>query len=295
MARAEIPVDLRNPGQVFACLGFLEAADVLLGDARGGFAWDGPERFILETNGERNPVEVVLEFLAAAKVRRMVPWGWVEPPKKKKDSKESSEEQEEDVDESYVSSTFPAREGDRMALPILLGGGNLPELNLGHWADGSGRESFKLYAGNRSAAKIATDMLRMIAELWERCRDKLLEAPLDVDCPMAGSFNFDPRGAWTAIDAGYSPDKHKIKGMNVFASPVVEFMAAWGLEHARPQEYKTREIRYQVWNELLFPILARTVLAGNLGTIPGRQFTFTLALSGKNKVICFAQEDSVDA
>ena len=28
MAGASIPVDLGNPGQVFACLGFLEAADV---------------------------------------------------------------------------------------------------------------------------------------------------------------------------------------------------------------------------------------------------------------------------
>src|SRR6266568_4243039 len=39
MAEARIPIDLFNPGQVFACLGFLEAADTLLGDARGGFDW----------------------------------------------------------------------------------------------------------------------------------------------------------------------------------------------------------------------------------------------------------------
>jgi hypothetical protein len=35
MAEASIPVDLLNPGQVFACLGFMEAADILLGDAEG--------------------------------------------------------------------------------------------------------------------------------------------------------------------------------------------------------------------------------------------------------------------
>jgi CRISPR-associated protein Csx14 len=35
MSEAVIPVDLFNPGQVFASLGFLEAADVLLGDAEG--------------------------------------------------------------------------------------------------------------------------------------------------------------------------------------------------------------------------------------------------------------------
>ena len=33
MSEAFIPVDLYNPGQVFACLGFMEAADILLGGA----------------------------------------------------------------------------------------------------------------------------------------------------------------------------------------------------------------------------------------------------------------------
>ena len=37
MAESSIPVDLFNPGQVFACLGFLEAADVLCGHAEGRF------------------------------------------------------------------------------------------------------------------------------------------------------------------------------------------------------------------------------------------------------------------
>ena len=34
MAQASIPVDLLNPGQVFACLGFLETANHLLDDVR---------------------------------------------------------------------------------------------------------------------------------------------------------------------------------------------------------------------------------------------------------------------
>ena len=39
MAESTIPVDLLNPGQVFACLGILEMADVLLGDATAAFDW----------------------------------------------------------------------------------------------------------------------------------------------------------------------------------------------------------------------------------------------------------------
>ena len=144
-----------------------------------------------------------------------------------------------------------------MALPIRFGGGNRPVVELDHWADGSSRESFKLYAGNRSADAIARAMLKGVRgkpskkqkangqpgdlktkgvqQLWEEDRVALVKAPFDVLTPMGGSFNFDPRGAWTAIDAGYSPNEHKHA---IEASPVVEFLAAWGLENARPVEFE---------------------------------------------------------
>ena len=181
-----------------------------------------------------------------------------------------------------------------MALPIRLGGGNRPIVRLGHWADDSSRNKFKLYTGNRSAAKIATDMLGLIRALWDSQRNTLLRKPLDTLCAMGGSFNFDPCGAWTALDAGYSPDKHKAKGGNVFASPVVELMAAWGMEHARPDEYDVRHVRhvrYAAWRGLLPPMLARLAFSGGLTTIPSRRFCFPLTLSGENKVVCFAQEE----
>ena len=54
MADRTIPVDLWNPGQVFACLGFLEGAESLLGDAEGGFDWSDPTapRFRLSAGGD---------------------------------------------------------------------------------------------------------------------------------------------------------------------------------------------------------------------------------------------------
>ena len=57
MAEASIPVDLLNPGQVFACLGFVEAAIALLGDAEGAFDWrEQTVRFHLRAPGARSPV-----------------------------------------------------------------------------------------------------------------------------------------------------------------------------------------------------------------------------------------------
>ncbi|MGF1451315.1 MAG: type I-U CRISPR-associated protein Cas8c, partial [Opitutales bacterium] len=77
MAQASIPVDLFNPGQVFACLGFLEAADVLLGGAEGGFDWtsEADVRFRLHTAGTKDPVAAVLDFLRQADVTALAPAG----------------------------------------------------------------------------------------------------------------------------------------------------------------------------------------------------------------------------
>src|SRR5207245_11003733 len=75
MSEASIPVDLFNPGQVFACLGFLEAANVLLGRAQGGFNWtdEADVRFAWRADSEENPIEKVLGFLAAAEVHSFSP------------------------------------------------------------------------------------------------------------------------------------------------------------------------------------------------------------------------------
>lgn len=319
MAEHSIPVDLYNPGQVFACLGFIEAADVLLGDADGGFDWadESNVNFKLRASGVENPVAAVLEFLAAASLRRLAPVGYIDPPPKGKGSKEGGTNlhHENESDEDLVgpdteipdlefSETFLASEGDRMSLPICLGGGNRPIVKLGHWADGSSRNSFKLYAGNRSAAGIARAMLvgvrekpkknqaigdlktKGVQQLREEQRDELVKRPLDVVTPMRGSFNFDPRGAWTAIDAGYSPND---QGHQIEASPVVELLAAWGLENARPNEFKTRKVRYAAWGIPLPPVLARAALGGTISTLPLKHFRFDLDMSGKNKVATFAE------
>jgi CRISPR-associated protein Csb3 len=316
MAEHTIPVDLYNPGQVFACLGFLEAADVLLGDAEGGFDWSDAANpvFRIRAGDSEDPVAAVLEFLASAAPKRLAPSGYADPPLKKGKAEEAEDDDETDSDgsESIASGlewaeTFLAAKGDRMSLPIRLGGGNQPSIELGHWADGSDRNPFKLYAGNRSAHRIACAMLmgvrtkpkknqtqgdfrtKGIRQLWEERKEALIADPFNALTPMGGSFNFDPRGAWTAIDAGYSLND---QGHQVEASPVVEFLAAWGLEHARPDEYHTRQVRYAVWGIPLPPMLARAALCGALTTLPLKRFRFELDMSGKNKVVTFAEMET---
>ena len=79
MAESVIPVDLRNPGQVFACLGLMELADALVGDVQGAFDFGTNSRtgvYRMSSQGANNPVDVVLEFLATSEPRAIAPPGW---------------------------------------------------------------------------------------------------------------------------------------------------------------------------------------------------------------------------
>lgn len=309
MAEASIPVDLLNPGQVFACLGFLEAAHVLCGDAEGGFDWHDEEEFFLRISGEGNPFETVLKFLSKVEARAIAPKigpkGW--RPKEEPKNEKKREKLETELQEQIKSEEFPGASPDtRSAMPVRIVGQHRNPITLSHWADGSSRNEFKLYSGNRSALDIANAMLlgtrnkprkgqnsgdlatKGLAQLWEERSADLVACPFDILTPMGGSFNFDPRGAWTSIDAGYSPND---QGHQVVASPVVEVLAAWGLEHTRPSEFEIRKVRYAAWTDALPPMLARVALACHIETLRQRRFSFELAMSGKNKIVTFAQEE----
>jgi CRISPR-associated protein Csb3 len=280
MAQASIPVDLYNPGQVFGCMGFLEAAHALFGPAEGGFDWsnEGEARFALCSGCPINPIEAVLDFLANAGLERLAPEGY-------------SDDCEDDGPLCRLKTVpAPARSLDGKALPLRLRR-NGHCLDVTHWCDRSSRNSFKLFAGQQRSSVIARQMRDALCELWKGRRPDLTADPFGITAPLGGSsFKMDARKAWTTIDAGYSPDDQK---HDVEASPVVELLAAVGLEHARPEVLEGGEVRYGVWQGLLPPALARAALGGARVAVPIRLFRFTLDKAGQNKVVTFAEEEAV--
>ncbi len=308
MGRSTIPVDLLNPGQVVACLGLLEAAEVLLGEAEGGFEWHKGTAacFHLTAAGEAEPVEHVLDSLAKARIKEVEPRGWPE-------KEHSAEAAVEDCFPSAKEYHFDKakKKWTRTALPIVIefDGRPLRSVVLGNWADASSRPQFKLYSGNRSACGIARDMVRGkrekpngkhpegkvenlgLCHLWSEKRAEMAADPLKVTCAMGGRFNFDPRGGWESIDAGFSPDKLDKFLAGVAASPVVELLAAWGVEHARPPVDDDWVVRYAVWQGLVPPMLARPALCGSDAIGPLRRFRFRLGSPRKNKIVTFATEE----
>lgn len=276
MAQATIPVDLFNPGQVFACMGFLEAAEVLLGHAEGGFDWSeaGESRFSLVARGSGNPIEGVLEFLATAEIERFAPANY---------------EDDAPNDGPLVrAATFPSPAPDGKTLPVRLSRG-CTRLTISHWCDGSSRNPFKLFSGNQRAPDIARRLVSELRRLWAERAEELLADPFGVVTPIdGGSFRMDARNTWTTIDAGYSPDQ---QNNDVEVSPALEILAAVGLENGRPEAFADREMRYGVWSGLLRPSLARPALGGAWPGAPIRVFRFALHLAGRNRNVTFAREE----
>lgn len=287
MAIASIPVDLLNPGQVFACLGFTEAADKLCGNARGGFDWSsrGNTRFHLEADGEENPIAVVLDFLTGATVHSNAPHGadlttqgWKVP-----------------TVELPADAPFPFALPDSPAtLPTVLSNG-AHSIVLEHWGDSTRRDSVKFWAGagGYPGAALTRDALGL-AERFE----KPLDAPFDASAVQSSSFRFDWRRDYVPLDTGFSLNEHPHITSRGF--PIVELLAAVGLTHARPERPDRRSklaYRYAVVgkasdsdpNELteLDPTFLRAALGCAPLPFPTRTFRMTLDWPGKeNQARC---------
>ena len=267
MAESRIPVDLFNPGQVFACLGFMELADVLLGDAEAGFDWsDKPNvEFCFAAAGEKNPFDVVLDFLKAAAVKPVRPTGvdgeWPQDAVETDEFPVPLSELRDSTGKKLTAS----------ALPILLEA-NGHKFHVSNWLEGDKRKALKLFAGQQVAAKLMTNVLYGDATKPGAIGVKQL-APQVSDPfkigPVGGRFGYDSQGAWDAINTGSSLDT---QGATLLVSPVVEALAAIGLEHTRPEFLSTYEIRYAVWQGKVPVSLARVLFAHPHGILPHGHF-----------------------
>ncbi|MGH9488829.1 MAG: type I-G CRISPR-associated protein Cas8g2 [Terriglobales bacterium] len=261
MAEAAIPVDLFNPGQVFACMGFLEAAEALLGGAEGGFEWDGgASRFLLRSGGDGSPFAAALDFLTHAEVR------WLSP---------RAEVAERDGGKTVVrAGVSVSRDPRPKDLPgeLLLGEVAVP---FGFWADGSGRFNtpFKKSTNGASCHVRWENARRAVRELGEGAG--LASDPLNASCRTESLFRLDPRGCVSPIGAGLSPDKLRKGGiaMRVGAYPACEAMAVIGLTNARPSVLaRGKLLGYCVWSGPLPVALARAAVGARGGPWRWRAF-----------------------
>jgi len=291
MAAATIPVDLRNPGQVFACLGLMEAAEVLCGPCEGGFDYKGAETqttFTLMVPGETDPGEVAVRFLARAEVVAGTARGSSLSAEKWRVPTEAAE-----------ACVFPAPEPDSPAtLPVVLRADG-KELPVEHWLDGdhSGRDNVKFWAGSAGypGAGLARDAVACLAALGHNALAAACSDPFSVSAPMSSSFRFDWRRDYIPLDVGFSPNSQS--GMTMVGYPLVELLAAVGLQYARPVRVDRRDklaYCYGVSSARLPTLFVRAVLGGASLGFPFRLFRMQLGWPGQEgqaRCIIDAQEE----
>ena len=281
MAHASIPVDLFNPGQVFGCLGLLEAAEVLLGDAHGGFDWgDGAATvFHIRAAGDDNPVEAVLRFLGSAVVHSMAPEGQPE--------KLTTAKWDVTTETAPLGMPFPFPAPDSPAtLPAVLRSG-VHELHIEHWGDATRRDNVKFWAGAGGYPGVG-----LLRDALSACGRKLRVAaddPFAVKAPQSSSFRLDWRRDYVPLGAGFSPNEHS--NITPLGFPLVEVLAAVGLSHARPHRPSRADkllYRYAALGGTALPLpLLRAGLGCAPLPFPARTFRMHLDWPGQeNQARC---------
>ena len=289
MAEETIPVDPANPGQVFACLGFVETADVLLGAVQGGFDWSNGEdsRFRLAAEGNENPIKSVLRFLDRASVTSAAPDG------------SSNATDDWGIETVTVDSgEFPFADPPSPAtLPARLHDAAGHTVTIDYWGDQTGRDNVKFWggAGGYPGAALARDALKLIDG---RAADQA-EDPFSLSAEQSSSFRFDWRRDYVPLDAGFSPNAHDHIVMQGY--PVVELLAAVGLTYSRPSRRSRLEYSYGIagsaGGRLHDPIFLRAALGTPNSPSPGmpfRRFTMRLAWPGQEgqaRCIAHVSED----
>jgi CRISPR-associated protein Csx14 len=297
MSETAIPVDLRNPGQVFACIGFAEAYEAVFNDrCEMRFNYEGYETattcsFFTERLAE--PIFSALEFLREAEVTTVLPAGQVsskEPLSTKKWGVP-----EVDGEPNFSPSAIPLTPAT-LPIEIRREAASIP---VSHWADGpsSGRDNVKFWAGagGYPGSAIARDMLASIAAIPTDDVKLWAADPFSLSVPMTGGFRFDWRRDYIPLDAGFSPNSHQKISMVGF--PITELLAAVGLQYARPVRVNRDKLRYRysVSSTRLPLSLIRPILGdADLG-FPKRTFTMMLGWpgqAGQARCIIDAREES---
>ena len=277
MADATIPVDLFNPGQVFACLGIVETADILLGDAAGVFRWNDSETFHVSANGRENPVQRVLRFIDEAEVKTRVPagsgnigkWNATWGSKPELDPK---------------GAPFPSHDPSSPAtLPVGLCDNQENEVAIDYWADATRRDNVKFWAG--AGGYPGSALLRDALGLVRGKTAQNAPNPFALSAVQSSSFRFDWRRDYVPIDAGFSPNKHG-QDIAMLGFPLVETLAAIGVTHARPMRVSKLEYHYGVLggDQTLDPTFLRAALSGVAQSpvpAPYRRFVMHLDWPGK--------------
>lgn len=229
MSASSIPVDLFNPGQVFACLGLMEIAQALFGHASGRFDDGDPRdvRFELHSDGTDDAIGACLDWLSRAELTVLVPAGRADELRKWKLP----------TREHRVGEPYPVSPPDKPApMPAELRADGVV-LDVNSWADETGRDKAKWWAG--MAGYPGAGLLNNALELARPRLASEASDPFAIREMRSSSFRFDARGECVPSQTGFSPNQHG--ALTSWGFPAVDVLAAIGTQHARPRRPDPRD------------------------------------------------------
>lgn len=214
-----VKVDVTNPGQFFACCGLLELADRLWPGAEGWFE-DRLFHISVDLKPDVNHLEKMLETVIECDVE-VIP------------------------DERANDKEAPIRIGEPL------------DMSLDWWLnhDRSANRRFKTWAANASSLQMFCKWQKPLGNLCKEILKNpecLLEEPLNVQ----GSYGFDSRMGWDALDVGFSLNEHAhLKKLPL--RPAIELFGAIGLQRFFPSRNQDNDgIVYQAWYHPLGAVVA---------------------------------------
>lgn len=228
-----LDVELRNPGQFFACCGLLELASRLWPGSEGWFEGSGSRAafHIATHSGHNDPLAQIVKKLC--ETDRLVAI----------------------AEDQGIEKLQPDRQ------PVIF----LPfDLRLDWWLDSYGegdKSELKVWAGQQTPERNLNGLCSAWRDIIERTPNTSSERLFSQRWPTSGRFGFDPSASWEALDVGFSPDE---QGIPVLTSPATEILAAIGLQRCRPLavQSKRRWFAYHPWRTPLEITLASAAVAG---------------------------------
>jgi CRISPR-associated protein Csb3 len=157
------------------------------------------------------------------------------------------------------SAKYQTLEGNETAiLPIRVAFSSGISFELDWWLDPFRLQanSLKFWGGQVTSAQLFSKLPKMLPETADTVQ------LFRYVCATSTRIGVDPRSAWNALDFGSSPNE---QGIEAATFPVVEVIAAFGLQGFRPVVENRDRVLYSLWTQPLTRVPARVTAASGLG------------------------------
>lgn len=269
-ANINVPVDVTNPGQFFACCGLLELADRLWPGAEGWF--EAVDRFALWTGGRATSTEPLCKHVIEgtltpllseeeSKLLNELNNRKSNLKKRKKSLPKTDEKERKQLNSKRIASGF------HLGSPF--------NLRVDWWlVENCDGDHLKTWAGQQAITEIA-DAIK--AALTVVTGDAIFETEKVVrrqsDGKAVAPLSFDAGRVGTAQDIGYSPDKI---GQAITCCVWTEFLTLIALQRFALKPDSNNFFNYHVWRKPLPVCVAVIAAQGCLPQLTGCEGRFRL-------------------